>query len=334
VFKALAWNPGTWIKQAPALFNHFLQTDIPSRAIMNGWGKLMSGQLDAAGMWKSPAIQRRLEGRFSAEQKAAMSAPGTAPSTLLAWLEKGMLPTRWADAGFNVAGAAIAWDYYKSDAIKNGMSNPEAEAHANDAVDRMLFNTAQPDAPTARGMLSNTKNSFLPFVWLFNTEPMQKAGLEYQIMRKLFRAKGAGKFTLNDARALFTMHVIMPGVYWAMAGLWRFLVGDDDPEDAWDWQSLVAAMILGPASGMVFIGDALGAPLRRVLGAKTYFGNSAIPAVANFSRGKYFRGAMDILGSMMPEAASVDVIARLADDGWTAIQNGADFMDHGEKRNR
>lgn len=327
VFSALVGNIGTLMKQTPALFNHFLATDLSNGAIIRGWGKLMTGQLDVQAMWKNPAIQRRLQGRFTAEQRAAMSRPGESPNLLLTLMEKGLLPIRYTDASWNLAGAAIAWDHYKGEAVRNGMSEAEAEAFANDSVDRMLYNTAQPDAQAARGMISNQRNAFLPFVWLFNTEPMQKAGIEYMVWRRVF----AGKATSVDARQLFTLHVLQPLTLWGMSGLYRYFLGDDDAEDAWDWRDLLVGMTLGPASGLVFFGDALSSMLRRLVGAKTW-ASSANPLLAAAARGNTWEALYEFAKSFFPEAAALDVLQRLAEDGISAIENGADLIEDGEKQ--
>jgi hypothetical protein len=327
VFSALVGNIGTLMKQTPALLNHFLATDLPNTAILHGWAKLMSGQLDLSAMWTNPAIQRRLEGRFTAEQRAAMSRPGESPNLVLLLMEKGMLPIRWLDAGWNVAGAAIAWDYYKTDAMRNGMSEPEAEVYANDSTDRMLYNNAQPDAQAARGMISNQRNSFLPFIWLFNTEPMQKAGIAYMMWRRIF----SGKATAVDARQFGTLYALQPAVLWAMSGLYRYALGDDEAEDAWDWGDLLVAMTLGPASGIMFFGDAVGSVLRRVSGAKSW-ATSPNPMVSEAVRGNYWSALLELVKSFFPEAAVIDVAERMAKDGIQAIENGADLIEDGEKR--
>jgi len=273
-FKGLAWRIGPVMKQTSAYFNPLL-ADVPAWDYMRGTARLLSGQLDVSAMWQRPEIQRRIIMGFSAEARIAMDKLGYTGSTLLAAMGKGMMPMALVDAGWTTAGAAIAFDFYRRNNIKSGMSATQAESAALDQLEMMIAESAQPADAVNRSLIEGLQNPWLKSMWMFASESRKTLAVEIMALRRL--ATGKSKNKAMDLQRAVVAHVMMATTTQLMSGILSLLMGDeDDREREWSIEQWAAAIASGPINGLFLFGDAVNYVGRRLFGLHAFEPSTAI----------------------------------------------------------
>lgn len=251
---ALAYNFGTLMKQSTAALGAAYR--MPARAYARGFARLVSGQLDVAKVFNSPVIQRRLQTGFAPEVRAALNDIWTAKPTLRAeFLRRGMDLIGLTDAIFTTGSAAIAYDYHFNEAKKAGLPADSADLVAMREVEDIVGRTAQPSDIVDRSTFEAELGPFGRLLFLFASEPRQKASLWLTAVKNT--ATGTG--TKDDARVLAISHLLVGPMLWAITAAWRDARDDDDDElfDSENWNGLdfIRSIALGPMSGLPLLRD-------------------------------------------------------------------------------
>jgi Large polyvalent protein-associated domain 3 len=253
-YGALAWKMGTLVKQSTALLGAAYR--MPPGAYLRGLGKLATGQLEYGKMWESGLIQRRLEGGWSPEVRAAMArAFGGKPSRRASFMQQGMELIGFVDAAFTTGSAAIAYDYHFREARKAGMGEAEAATVAMDEAANVVSRTAQPVEITNRSLFELEAGSVAKTIFMFSSEARQKSSM-------LLTAWGntlTGKPTAEDFRVLVISHLIVAPMIQAVGAAWRDSRDDDDDElfddKYWNPWDFARAAALGPFAGVPILRD-------------------------------------------------------------------------------
>lgn len=285
--KGLSFRLSPIVKQTSAILNPLL-LDVPAESYLIGVGKLMAGKLDVTSIWKSQAIQRRIENGFSAEARVAMQTHGISSSMLITLMQKGMLPMALTDVGWTTAGAAIAYDYYLKQAQKRGMGEQSARAEAEKRVDKMIARTAQPVDANQRALVENQRNPFVKSMWMFASESRKALAIEVLALEKLI--KGKSKSKRMDVQRIVVAHILQGLVTQFMASLYKSVFGDeDDYEKTWSAEEWAAAIVAGPINGLFVVGGAIEWGIKKVMGAQAY--SSGESALARAADEVYYAGA-------------------------------------------
>ena len=266
--KGLAFRIAPLVKQFSAMINPLLY-DVPASAYVARLGKLLNGKL-VVKMWESKSIQNRLFNGFSPEARAAAEGYGINGSRALTLMQTGMMPINFMDAGWNTAGAAIAWDYYRATAkkVNPGIGDEAAEAEATKRLDEMLFRTAQPQSNAARSTVELSHSAFVKAMTLFLSETRKTAGIELDALYAL--ASGKSKDKALDAQRAIVAHFVMGAATQLAASLWMTLGDDEDREDAWSAETWARAILAGPLNGIMAAGSVYGVFSDWIFGSKGF----------------------------------------------------------------
>jgi hypothetical protein len=270
-FKGLAFRVSPVVKQTSAFLNPLL-ADVPAHAyaigLANAFGDPVNFASDVAAMWESPIIQRRLDGGFSAEARIAMGRAGITGSTLIAAMQKGMMPMAMTDAGWTALGAAISFRYYKKVAMREeGTTEEQANAIAMKRVERMIATSAQPADLVNRALIENQTNPIVKSLWMFASESRKSLAIELMAMRNLAKGKEVG---MNIQRILVA-HFVQAAVTQLMGSFLMSIMGDDDDKErAWSLDTWALSLALGPINGLFVLGSVIDTAARRAAGMYTF----------------------------------------------------------------
>lgn len=270
-FKGLAFRLSPVAKQTSAFLNPLL-ADVPAHAyaigLANAFGDPVNFASDVAAMWESPIIQRRLDGGFSAEARIAMGRAGITGSTLVAAMQKGMVPMAITDAGWTALGAAISFRYYKKLAMREeGTTEEQANAIAMKRVERMIATSAQPADLANRALIENQTNPIVKSLWMFASESRKSLAIELMAMRNLAKGKEVG---MNMQRILVA-HFVQAAVTQLMGSFLMSIMGDDDDKErAWSLDTWALSLALGPINGLFVLGSVIDTAARRAAGMYTF----------------------------------------------------------------
>ena len=326
-YVALAWKLGTLAKQSSALLGAAYR--MPPGAYLRGLGKLMTGRLEYGDMWRSQLIQRRLDGGWSPEVRAAMaSAFGGKPSYRKAALQEGMELIGFVDAAFTTGSAAIAYDYHFRNNLKT-MGEAEARALAMDEAANVVSRTAQPVEITDRSLFEMELGAFGKTVFMFTSEARQKSAMTITAWGNTL----TGKATAEDLRVLAISHLIVGPMIQMIGAIWSDMRDDDDDElfddKYWNPLDFLRAVALGPFSGVPVLRDVIDAydgesgPLASVAkgvqsGAALIKGPPDSEKETTEWYEKKLMGVINGLGIAVPELAVaaniVDQVFRVADN--------------------
>jgi len=339
-FKGLAFRMSPVIKQTPALLNPLL-ADVPAHSYTMGLARAFYDPAafgrDVAEMFKSDTIMRRIEGGFSAEARIAMQGEGAVGSVSLAWMQRGMMPMAWTDAGWTALGAAVSFDYYKRGYISEGMNEAMANAAATKRLEKMIAVSAQPSDIVNRSLVEASSNNFMRSLWMFASDQRKALGIEVTALKKLLSGKSKNK--AMDVQRIIVAHVAQAAMSQLMASWMASLIGDDDDKDReWSREQWTLSLALGPINGLFVFGRLIDMAGRRILGLRIFPGGNLVEKAADdLVRGgksmdelfnpddpEDFINALDALAvgasgvmtlGIGPQAGVVDVTANLVREG-------------------
>jgi hypothetical protein len=348
-FKGLAFRISPVIKQTSALLNPLL-ADVPAHAYTTGLARAFYDPAafgrDVAEMFKSDTIMRRVEGGFSAEARIAMQGEGAAGSVALAWMQRGMMPMAWTDAGWTALGAAVSFDYYRRGYISEGMNNAMANAAATKRLEKMIAVSAQPSDVVNRSLIEASSNPFMRSLWMFASDQRKALGIEVTALKKLLSGKSKNK--AMDVQRIIVAHVAQAAMSQLMAAWMASLIGDDDDKEReWSREQWTLSLSLGPINGLFVFGRLVDMAGRRILGLRVFPGGNLIEKAADdLVRGgksmdelfnpddpEDFINALDALSvgasgvmsmGIGPQAGVVDVTANLVREGNKVIKAMSD----------
>lgn len=276
-YKGLAFRISPIMKQAPALLNPLL-ADVPAHNYAAGLARAFTSPQEFAAnvsaMWKSDVVQRRIDGGFSAEAKIAQQGASMTGSQAIVFMQAGMMPMAYVDAGWTAMGAAIAFDYYKrSYMAQNEGATPEmADAAATARLERMIATSAQPSDVYARALYERSGNPFMRSMAMFVSDQRKALAIEVLALRKLITGKSKNKAL--DVQRVLVAHFIQAAVSQTMAGALASMFGDDDDsEREWSTEQWTLALTLGPVNGLFVLGRLIDKVGRGLLGLRIFPNN-------------------------------------------------------------
>lgn len=273
---ALAYNLGTLMKQSTAAFGSLLNMSSFGDAA-RALGRLASGKLDLREMFNSDLIQRRMRLGYSPEVRQALAAlMADKPSLGMGFVERGMDLIGFADAFFTTASAAMAYDFHFREAKAAGMSDAQAKAAAMQEAAETVARTAQPTENIDRSLFELGLSPMSRFGFMFMTEGRQKFALAAEAYMP-----SSGLTAKQRALRLLILHGLIPVMVQTITNAWRDARDDEDDEifDEKNWRigDYLRAMLLGPLTGVPWVGSALNAATARLFGQTYYNNDPALP---------------------------------------------------------
>jgi hypothetical protein len=268
----LAMNLGTGIKNLSTAFYPGLDLDV--KEWQQGFGELVVNPAIYRQIYESEAIQARLKGGTTPEQRAVLenfwnSSPGPVKEALI----KGMEMHSVIDSVALSSGAAIAYSAYYKRAMEAdpNMTPEQADALAMDEMTLTVARVAQPVTVDRKSMVGLRMNAMGKLMWMFSSDAGQKTALLLEAWRNvLTRGK---KVTKRDLRVIFYSHLVLGAMWTTLNSIVKDLRdGDDDPEDdpAWEWENYLLGAVLGPLGGLPLMGELLGWISAKLSGGKAY----------------------------------------------------------------
>ena len=260
---ALGLKIGVGMKQADAATRVFLEVPLADGA--QSIGRFMTGNLSASlpEVWNSPTIQRRVANGYSAEVRQAMAGRDITPNMLVRVGEMGMGSIGYADAGFTAMGAGVAFDVHYREAIKAGMSEAMARDFAADAMDRVVWKTAQPATLSQKSWIENS-GVWVRLLHQFKSAPRHLLGYSVRAVEGIIKGENRA---MNAQRLLFSW--IIPGLMTQAASA-AYGAMFTDREDNWEPGDFLRAALLGPLDGIFLLGVGTQALVTKVTGGKPY----------------------------------------------------------------
>jgi hypothetical protein len=297
---ALGLKIGTNLVNLTSALNAGLDTAIPFNEAMRSYGRVMSGQsvVSPAEVWNLPGIQRRIKVGVNPmaqiiKQAAQAAKPGLAADINMA----GFYTIGIADSLGGSVAAAVSYDAHYRQAIAAGMSEAEASAVATDGMQQTIARTFQPTEQSAKALYELNPNIAWRMFTMFASEARQKIGIEIAAVEGAFK----GEIPKADAlRVVALNHLTIGTLVWALKSLARDLQkgddGDDDP--SWEWKDWLASVLVGPLSGVPFVGSAATWAMSSLIGAHAY-SNSENPVLEGL--GDLYGGGKGLVNQIMGE---------------------------------
>lgn len=269
----LAYNLGSAVKQIPAVLNALLE--MPAKEAVSGFWHAFTRPQDFAHVWNSEAVQQRILAGFSPEARRLLDASSASPSLIIDALRLGILHIAWADAAFTTISATAAYSHHHAAALKAGLSPSEAEKSALAAMSRVIERTAQPATTQDKSMAELTARGMTRYLFLFRSDPRQKLALAANAIHDVIAGKPGSKTKL--AKIAFRKAILGWVLYGlaneAVSDIFAAITRDDDDPDRWSWRDYLAAILVGPSSGLPIIGTGWETLVRASIGTRAY-GNS------------------------------------------------------------
>jgi hypothetical protein len=229
---------------------------VPPKQYFRGLRLFITGKLGVKKVWSSVMIQRRLEGGWSPEVRAAMARTFTdAPTLRRRFVQAGMEIHGYADAFGLTVSAAIVYDYHLQkirEAVPE-ISDAGADAHAMRQTQIIVNQIAQPVEITERSLFELSGLGKVALA--FGSEARQKSALYLAAWGAIVK----GKPTADDWRALAIAHFVAAP---AMQFIGNLIMDMRDPEDDewfddknWEGMDFFKAIALGPLTGIPVFRD-------------------------------------------------------------------------------
>jgi hypothetical protein len=339
----LAYNLGVLLKQASAGLGFLME--MPLKDAAKGLMLALANPQALTKLWNTETIRQRIDSGFSPEDRQLLTVADSKPSLILDLLAAGRLPIAWTDAAMTTISGSVAYQFHRAEAIKQGLTEQQAEEIGLAAMDRVIFRTAQPNRTAERSLDEiTTAHPFMRTLFQFKSDPRQKFALATEAIAKAIR----GDITKGEAARKFL-------VTWALYGLmaqvaadsWKAMSRDDDDDDYQNWQpkDYLAAMIAGPIAGVTYLGSAADFLIHKLITGKA-FTNSSTPiegalaaGLAQISKASTSPEKIDLndivsltrsLGllatTLDPRAAAIPVALKAVRDGYGIAENAGDLF--------
>lgn len=251
---ALAYKAGTLMVQSTAAL--YAMARMPMGQYWKGMGKLLTGQLPYAKIFKTDAIQRRIKAGYSPEVRAVMSQNWQRKPTWGAeQVNRGMEVIGLVDAFFTTAGATIAYDYEFQRSKEQGLSDAMAEANAISFMEETVRRTAQPADLGTRSLAELSTHPMAQLLWMFASDARKNTAIEMEAMANWKK----GRSTRGEMlRVVFMMHALGLMADLIRSAWWDARDDDDDElfdEEHWEAQGLLMAALTGPVEGFPLLND-------------------------------------------------------------------------------
>ena len=272
---SIGYNPKSLLVTATGAVNVFTTHKGMYRAIKSIAKNPNQYKEDIAFVWESAVVQDRLRQGLNEQMRNARErAKG---SKVLKWYQDvGFAPLAYSDAGFvSLAGGAIYTEFKNSEAAA-GLTQQEIETQGLALVDYAIQKAYQPTDPDMLPSTIRRGGSFAKAIFQFKTEPMSKMGLYRKDWRaaKVMWQKGNKDEAVKKAiKIVIGQHIVVPAAYWLAGEIMRFVTGEefDDEETL---RRLAVNLMVGPMSGLLFVGTGLEIMAKSLVGDKIYLGSS------------------------------------------------------------
>lgn len=232
-------------KQLPALMASAAK--VGAVDFLRSSARIGSGQgaVSLKEMWNSGIIQRRMGN--DAEWSRMLAKGERANAGVIAYAEgKNWDAIGFADAGFTLWSATVAYDSAYREAIKLGMSEADAKADAWERAGIMVDQTAQPQTTSAKSLMELELGFWARIFFAFQgpTRPLWAA---------MYEAAKSGDI-LKAGDTYLAVGVMIPLFAQAVSGLLKAAFTDDDLEDVFKLDGYVAALGAATTQGVFTFG--------------------------------------------------------------------------------
>lgn len=286
----MGFKISTHLVNLTSAFNTLLDASIPLKEVLRSYGRVIAGKghMSLEDAWNSPMLQRRLkQGTNPITRLARQAVQGMRPGLLRDVNHWGFESIGRADTMGATVAVASAYDAHYRSAKKGGLSDSEARDVAQFETEKTISRVLQPIEQSSKSLSEVSGNVALKMFSLFMSESRQKVGLEAAALRNLSRLK----LTAADARVLAINHLLLGSLVWFLRSLSRDLQddrderGEDDP--TWEWRDWLTSVILGPITGVPFLGSAANYYLSKSIGGHSFIdsNNPILDGFINVQRG-------------------------------------------------
>ncbi len=211
-----------------------------------------------------PAVQRRMA-NLSGEVRVAVKGRGKTPieanldralraiGTDLHALDNAQVwlgdRIGWTDALFTSLGAAVTYDTAFREAKAVGQSDAEARAAAEERVEQVVSDTAQPMTARDKGLVELRHGMLARML-----QPFQSANRQALARIMLGVQQGRWQDVARDAALYF---VVQGVIQQTLGNLFRSAFSDDDMDEIWEWEDYARAVAVGPLTAAFFFGPML-----------------------------------------------------------------------------
>lgn len=260
---------------------------IPANKLASGMARAIARPESFKEVLNHPEIQRRYRQGSDPVVQAAMSSGGslgvnpflTASSKLA---QAGVMPIGWIDTTSQIAAAAAVYEYTRTTAIENGMSEEKAIQEANNAVDLAFLRSAQPVNPLAKSEFEQRiaeSSAVAKFFGMFASDSFNKLAIMYLGAREAFTGTGTQGRALAT-QSLFVSTLAMGAMSYIIRSFYQALANPEDNEDEeftkryWsrlnDPKKWAYALMTEPFKSVPMIGEAFNQAMGKLLGQKTF----------------------------------------------------------------
>ena len=203
-------------------------------------------------------FRQRFTRGFGAELNAILQGKGKAPAKIARALAIYMLTNNMGDSvPILFIGAGIFRAAYEN-GIKNGLSEADAKQAAHAEVARHCEASQQTGRVMNMGDAQRANGAIARAIMQFKSTTQQFLSYEVRAVSDVMARPTDAARWAKLAKVLMLNHFILPGLYSGTTMLFDLLMGGDPDEWTEDWVAKFALpMLLGPGSGIVFVGDAL-----------------------------------------------------------------------------
>jgi len=230
---------------------------------------------DIAFIWNSVVVQNRLvQGLNEQMRNARERSKGN--KYIKGYQDLGFAPLSYTDAGLiSLTGGAIYNDFKNSEAA-SGLSQKEIEIQGLAIVDRAIQEAYQPTDPDMLPATIRRGGSLTKALFQFKTEPMSKLGIYAKDWRVAKAMLDKGNKTAAAKKAIKIVagqHLVIPTAYWLAGEVMRFITGEDMDDEEMR-KRLMTHILVGPFSGLLYVGTGLEILVKGIVGDKIFLGSS------------------------------------------------------------
>jgi len=210
-------------------------------------------------IWKNnPWFRTRVGKAFHKELDAMTRGDGAfaaGKARALAWY---MISNNMGDAvPILFVGQGIFRATYEA-CIKKGMNEEQAKEAAHSEVARYAESSQQSNRVMNMSVFNRKSSSVARAVQQFKSTTQQFLSYEVRAISDVMARPTDAARWRRLGKVVMLNHFILPGAYSATTMLFDLMIGNDMDEWSEEWFSkFVMPMLLGPASGIFFVGDAL-----------------------------------------------------------------------------
>jgi hypothetical protein len=181
------------------------------------------------------------------------------------------------DGALTAFSGAVIYESAFNDAKEAGMTDSQADSAAADAMDTVVFETAQPADMAQKSLEENMGTLWKRQFMMFMSDQRLKFAAWGSAYRGLITGEGD---RMEHARVIATMGT-MAAIGELVRALYRDWFTDDDDEKIWDWKNFAQAFAMGPISGFFIFGNIIESIVNGVTGQRVFSPSSPLSRFAS-----------------------------------------------------